>query len=44
LTILYLRSSTTIERKKAEVCAERELTARKRDDVRKGKNEVRIEI
>ena len=38
----YIRSRETIERKKAEARAERELAARKRDDARKAKNEVEI--
>ena len=38
----YIRSSATIERKRAEARAERELAARKRDDARKAKNEVKI--
>ena len=36
----HIRSSATIERKRAEARAERELAARKRDDARKAKNEV----
>ena len=38
----YIRSRETIERKKAEARAERELAERKRDDARKARNEVKI--
>ena len=38
----YIRSRETIERKKAEARAERELAERKRDDARQARNEVKI--
>ena len=38
------RSNQTIERKKAEACAERELAARKREDARRAKDEVSHKI
>ena len=38
----YIRSSATIERKRAEAHAERELAVRKRNDARKAKKEVEI--
>ena len=37
------RSNQTIERKKAEACAERELAARKREDARRAKDEVKYD-
>ena len=36
-----IRSNQTIERKKAEARAERELAARKREDARRAKDEVK---
>ena len=39
-----IRSNQTIERKKAEACAERELAARKREDARVAKDEVSNKI
>ena len=37
----YNRSNQTIERKKAEARAERELAARKREDAKRAKDEVK---
>ena len=43
-TTFPIRSNQTIERKKAEARAERELAARKKEDARRAKDEVKSEI
>ena len=42
ITKFYFRSNETINRKKAEAHAERELAVRKREDARRAKDEVHL--